>query len=176
MFKSKKIAIVFIFLLLVSASTQAQFPKVPGIVVKYIPSKTGVYIGSPSICILPNGDYVASHDHFGSNSTEHEIAVTAANMVKEEFSHLPAAKVRNTLVLKSSPDLKNRTVHKILLEHPDVEKHGFQYVDWQFNGRHIIFLSRTAYDDEYGGAHNYHDANYLTFHRIKNFRKFSVYL
>ena len=71
-----------------------------------------------------------------------------ANMVKEEFSHLLAAKVRNTLVLKSSSDLKNWTVHKILLEHPDVEKHGFQYVDWQFNGRHIIFLSRTAYDDE----------------------------
>jgi hypothetical protein len=61
-------------------------------------------------------------------------------------------------------------VHKILLEHPDEEKHGSQYVDWQFDGRHIIFLSRTAYD-EYGGAHNYHDANYLTFHRIKNFRR-----
>ncbi|MFW5821927.1 MAG: hypothetical protein ACOCU7_00950, partial [Tangfeifania sp.] len=96
---------------------------------------------------------------------------TIANMVKEEFSHLLAANVRNTLVLKSSPDLKNWTVHKILLEHPDVKKHGFQYVDWQFDGRHIIFLSRTAYDDEFGGAHNYHDANYLTFHRIKNFRK-----
>lgn len=96
---------------------------------------------------------------------------TLANMVKEEFSQLPAASVRNTLVLKSSPDLKNWTVHKILLEHPDVEKHGFQYVDWQFEGRNIIFLSRTAYDDEFGGAHNYHDANYLSFHRIKQFRK-----
>jgi hypothetical protein len=44
-------------------------------------------------------------------------------------------------------------------------------VDWQFDGRHIIFLSRTAFDDDFGGAHNYHDANYLTFHRIRNFRK-----
>ena len=79
---------------------------------------------------------------------------TLANMVEEEFSHLLAARVRNTLVLKSSPDLTNWTVHKILLEHPDVEKHGFQYVDWQFDGRHIIFLSRTAFDDEFGGAHN----------------------
>jgi hypothetical protein len=96
---------------------------------------------------------------------------TLANKVKEEFSHLLTAKVHNTLVLKSSPDLKNWTVHKILLEHPDVEKHGFQYVDWQFDGRHIIFLSRTAFDDDFGGARNYHDANYLTFHRIKNFRK-----
>jgi hypothetical protein len=387
MFKSKKIAIVLILVLVVSTSTRAQFSKVPGVIVNHIPAQTGVYIGSPSLCVLPNGDYVASHDHFGPNSTEHERAITAVykstnkgkswekiseingqfwsnlfvhqnelyimgtwkhhgnfiirrsqdggitwseptdsknglllkgeyhtapmpvivyngrlwraienakadtkawgkrysamvisapveadllnaedwtatnslpydstyldgkfggwlegnavvtpegelvdilrvatsepgrdmaaivnisadgtkatfnpetgfmdfvggakkfsirydekskrywtlvNMVKEEFSHLLAAKVRNTLVLKSSSDLKNWTVHKILLEHPDVEKHGFQYVDWQFDGRHIIFLSRTAYNDEYGGAHNYHDANYLTFHRIRNFRK-----
>ena len=96
---------------------------------------------------------------------------TIANMITEEFAHLPAGSVRNTLVLKSSSDLKNWTVHQILLRHPDVKKHGFQYVDWQFDGRDIIFLSRTAYDDEFGGANNYHDANYLTFHRIKNFRK-----
>jgi hypothetical protein len=94
-----------------------------------------------------------------------------ANMVKDEFSHLPAASVRNTLVLKSSPDLKKWTLHKILLENSDADKHGFQYVDWQFDDRNIIFLSRTAYDDEFGGAHNFHDANFLTFHRIKNFRK-----
>ena len=78
--------------------------------------------------------------------------------------------VRNTLVIKSSPDLKQWTVHKILLYHPDVIKHGFQYVDWQFDGRDIIYLSRTAYDDKFGGANNYHDANYLTFHRIKNYK------
>ncbi len=96
---------------------------------------------------------------------------TLANLVKKEFSHLPASSVRNTLVIKSSPDLKSWTVHGILLEHPDVEKHGFQYVDWQFEGRDIIFLSRTAYDDEFGGAHNFHDANYLTFHRIKRYQK-----
>ncbi len=387
MFKSVKFSIVFLLLLVIETNIHAQSSKVPGVVVNHIPANTGVYIGSPSICILPDGDYVASHDHFGPNSTEHERAVTAvykstnkgktwkkiseingqfwsnifvhqnglyimgtwehhgdfiirmstdggetwseptasnnglllegeyhtapmpvtihngrlwraienakadtkawgkrysamvisapidsdllnaenwratnylpydstylngkfggwlegnavvtpkgkvvdilrvatsepgrdmaaivnisddgakatfnpetgfmdfvggarkfsirydkkskrywtlANMVKEEFSHLLAARVRNTLVLKSSPDLKNWTVHKILLEHPDVEKHGFQYVDWQFDGRHIIFLSRTAYHDKFGGAHNFHDANFLTFHRIRNFRK-----
>lgn len=96
---------------------------------------------------------------------------TIANMVTDEFKTLPAASVRNTLVLKSSPDLKNWTVNKVLLRHPDVKKHGFQYIDWQFDGRDIIFLSRTAFDDESGGAHSAHDANYLTFHRIKNFRK-----
>jgi hypothetical protein len=95
---------------------------------------------------------------------------TLVNIIKKEFSNLPAGSVRNTLVLTSSPDLKVWTTHKVLLSHPDVEKHGFQYVDWQFDGRNIIFLSRTAYDDEFGGAHNFHDANFLTFHRIKNFR------
>lgn len=95
---------------------------------------------------------------------------TLANLVKDEFAHLSASSVRNTLVLKSSADLKNWTTHQILLSHPDVARHGFQYVDWQFDGRHILFLSRTAYDDEFGGARNFHDANYLTFHRIRNFR------
>lgn len=96
---------------------------------------------------------------------------TITNMVTSEFTNMPASSVRNTLVLQSSPDLGNWSVNKILLHHPDVKKHGFQYVEWQFSGRDILFLSRTAYDDPYGGAHNYHDANYLTFHRIKNFRK-----
>ena len=96
---------------------------------------------------------------------------TICNMVTDEFLIMSAASVRNTLVIKSSPDLKNWTIHQVLLHHPDVLKHGFQYVDWQFEGKNIIYLSRTAYDDQYGGANNYHDANYLTFHCIKNYRK-----
>lgn len=93
------------------------------------------------------------------------------NMITQEFSDKDAGSVRNTLVLKSSSDLRYWTVNKILLHHPDAVKHGFQYVDWQFDGRNIIFLSRTAYDDEFGGADNFHNANYLTFHRISNFRR-----
>ena len=34
----------------------------------------------------------------------------------------------------------------------------------------LVAVSRTAYDDYEGGAHSAHDANFLTFHRIKNFR------
>lgn len=96
---------------------------------------------------------------------------TICNMIPEGFTDMNAGSVRNILVIKSSSDLRQWTVHRILLQHPDVKKHGFQYVDWQFDGRDIIYLSRTAWDDEYGGANNYHDANYLTFHRIKNYRK-----
>jgi hypothetical protein len=97
---------------------------------------------------------------------------TICNMITGEFADQPAGSVRNTLVLKSSEDLRNWIIHKILLYHPDIKKHGFQYVDWQFDDRDIIFLSRTAYDDESGGANNYHDANYLTFHRIKRYSSY----
>ncbi len=81
------------------------------------------------------------------------------------------ASIRNTQALFSSKDLKNWELRKILLQHPDIVNHGFQYVDWVFEGKDIIFLSRTAFDDEGGGAHNNHDANFLTFHRIPKFRK-----
>ena len=43
--------------------------------------------------------------------------------------------------------------------------YGFQYVDWQFDGDDLIAVRRTAW-----AAHNYHYANFLTFHRIRNFR------
>lgn len=78
--------------------------------------------------------------------------------------------IRNTLALTSSPDLKTWTVNSIVLYHPDVARHGFQYVDWLFEGDDLIFVSRTAYDDGAGGANSAHNANFLTFHRLTNFR------
>lgn len=77
---------------------------------------------------------------------------------------------RNTLTLVSSPDLRNWTIESVVLYHPDTAKHGFQYLDWQFDGADLVAVSRTSYDDDFGGAHDMHDANYLTFHRIKDFR------
>lgn len=79
--------------------------------------------------------------------------------------------VRNMLVLCSSTDLKHWTMHQMTLFHPERWHHAYQYVDWQFDGNDIILVSRTAFDDEEGGAHSFHDANYLTFHRIQDFRK-----
>ncbi|GAB1359463.1 hypothetical protein MASR1M31_12470 [Porphyromonadaceae bacterium] len=49
--------------------------------------------------------------------------------------------------------------------------HGFQYVEWLIDGEDLVYLVRTAYDDEFGGARNNHDANYLIFHRLEKFRK-----
>ncbi len=37
----------------------------PGVVINNSPAATGKYIGSPSITILPDGTYLASHDFFG---------------------------------------------------------------------------------------------------------------
>ena len=81
-----------------------------------------------------------------------------------------AGSVRNSVALMRSTDLRDWEMKCILLYHPDVAKHAFQYPDWQFEGADIIAAIRTAYDDEEGGAHRGHDANYLTFHRFKNFR------
>lgn len=78
--------------------------------------------------------------------------------------------VRNSLALLHSTDLRAWDTRCLLLYHPDVSKHGFQYVDWQFDGADLIAACRTAWDDEEGGAHNNHDANFLTFRRWKNFR------
>ena len=48
--------------------------------------------------------------------------------------------------------------------------HGFQYVDWVFDGDDIIAVSRTAFPETRGLPARQHDANFLTFHRISNFR------
>ena len=88
------------------------------------------------------------------------------NHVPQPYPGIKAAATRNTVALISSPDLHQWTINKVLLQHPDPEKHGFQYLDWQFDGNDLIAVARTAWDN----AHNYHDANYLTFHRIPNFR------
>lgn len=84
-------------------------------------------------------------------------------------SRTPAS-VRNTLALISSADLTAWRIERVVITHPDPLKHGFQYVDWQFDGRDIVAVVRTAFDDEAGGAHNFHDANYLIFLRIAGFR------
>lgn len=95
---------------------------------------------------------------------------TLANISLVRWRGADPGSIRNTLALTCSPDLTNWTVRCHLLYHPDTAKHGFQYVDWQFDGDDIIAACRMAFDDEQGGAHSFHDANFLTFHRIANFR------
>jgi hypothetical protein len=220
--------------------------------IDHVAASSGLYVGSPSIAVLPNGGYVASHDFFGPKSNEFQSARTVVfcsgdmwawlegNAVvapdgqlldvlrvqtrspdeKAAIVHISAdgktasfdprtgfvdfpggakkfairfdpqskrywslasivhqrhradnpGDIRNTLALTSSVDLKQWTVRCVVLYHPDTRKHAFQYVDWLFEGNDLIAVCRTAYDDGQGGAHNNHDANFLTFHRIADFR------
>jgi len=79
---------------------------------------------------------------------------------------------RNLLVLASSDDLVHWKRNRVLLYvHQDENlvkkqcKIGFQYVDWIFDGDDILVLVRTAFR----GAHNFHDANHITYHRLRGY-------
>ncbi|WP_276482533.1 sialidase family protein [Paraflavitalea pollutisoli] len=96
---------------------------------------------------------------------------TLSNYVPQEYENNNQERVRNTLALCSSADLHTWQVERIVLQSTNTGHHGFQYADWQFEGRDIIAVIRTAYDDAEGGADNQHNANYLIFHRIDNYRK-----
>lgn len=82
---------------------------------------------------------------------------------------------RNVLTLVRSDDLEQWHIVRDILDYEtngwpeDFKKVGFQYVDWIFDGDDILFASRTAIN----GAYNFHNANYLTFHRIAGFRALS---
>ena len=93
------------------------------------------------------------------------------NWIPEEYQGHNIERTRNTLALVSSPDLKDWTVHSVILQDDNVEKSGFQYVDWRFENEDIIFLSRTAYFDGEHYADSQHNANFITFHSIQNFRR-----
>ena len=83
----------------------------------------------------------------------------------DSLSATDPAAVRNVLALLSSPDLVTWRTEHIVLTYPDHIHYAFQYVDWQFAGADIVFVSRTAWN-----AARAHDANYLTFHRLEDFR------
>jgi hypothetical protein len=77
-------------------------------------------------------------------------------------------RVRNLLSLLRSKNLTDWEVVFDIFDYRNIDDEhvGFQYVDFEFSGDDIIFLCRTAFN----GAHNFHDSNYQTFHKIKNFR------
>ena len=97
-----------------------------------------------------------------------------ANWIPPDFigylDTLRAGKIRNTLALVSSPDLNEWKIERVLLHHPDIVKHGFQYADWRVEDKDIVTVIRTGYDDGLGGPRNYHDANFITFMRVPDFR------
>ena len=55
----------------------ASWKDVPGVVIDHSPASSGLYIGSPGLAVLPNGDYLASHDFFGPKSDEFQCPAVA---------------------------------------------------------------------------------------------------
>lgn len=77
---------------------------------------------------------------------------------------------RDLLSLMRSKDLHTWEIVTDLFDYRDrndTAHFGFQYVDFEIEGDDLIFLCRTALN----GANSFHDSNYSTFHRIKNFRE-----
>ncbi|MBO7360637.1 MAG: hypothetical protein J6V48_05860, partial [Clostridia bacterium] len=76
---------------------------------------------------------------------------------------------RNLLSLIASEDLEHWRLlcHVVDMRDADPAFFGFQYADFIIDGNDILLLSRTAFSH----AHSFHDSNFITFHRIKNFRK-----
>lgn len=84
---------------------------------------------------------------------------------------------RNVLMLVSSPDLIHWTEKAVIVSWnrgerlTSQDRFAFQDVDWQFDGNDIIAVSRTAW---YSST-SYKDANYITFHRIKDYGSKEMY-
>lgn len=55
----------------------------PGVVISHSPIWTLRFIGSPSLAVLPNGHYAASHDFFGPWSNEKKEGITKVFLSKD---------------------------------------------------------------------------------------------
>ncbi|MBL9213784.1 MAG: exo-alpha-sialidase [Opitutaceae bacterium] len=79
---------------------------------------------------------------------------------------------RNVLMLTSSADLRTWREDSIVLRWRErqmlagSDRVAWQYLDWQFDGDDLVAVSRTSW-----GGQNYHNANFMTFHRVPNFRR-----
>ncbi|MBN1807371.1 MAG: SUMF1/EgtB/PvdO family nonheme iron enzyme [Sedimentisphaerales bacterium] len=123
------------------------------------------------VSFAPDKDFI--HFYGGSNKfTIRYDGLTGRYWSLVSKQRNPVA-YRNVLTLVSSEDLRDWRVESVILRHHDSIAHAFQYVDWLFDDKDIIAVSRTAFDDGMGGAHNAHDANFITFHRIRDFRNLS---
>ncbi len=99
---------------------------------------------------------------------------TLSNAILPRHKDPDPGRVRNAVALMRSPDLQRWEMRCIVLYHPDVDKHGFQYLDWLIEGQDIIAVSRTAYGRGLSSAPRQHDANHLTFHRFEDFREMNM--
>ena len=78
---------------------------------------------------------------------------------------------RNLVSLMVSDDMTEWELVADLIDvrekDPLGRKVGYQYIDFFYEGNDILFLCRTGDNN----AANMHDTNYMTFHRVSDFRK-----
>lgn len=89
----------FLFVLFVIAGTTpaqaVDWEDLPGVKIAYEEApdfwdqllNNEVYIGSPSITIMPNGDYIASHDLFGKGTNQNQTKVYRSTNSGQSWSH-----------------------------------------------------------------------------------------
>ena len=112
------------------------------------------------VCDSETGTYIALTN--GIHSFASNIYETASDQI------------RNTVTLIISRDLRTWKEVKVVLESTDVKRTAFQYISFEIVGGDIVCVARTAAPDWTFGARSYHDANFLTFHRIENFRQYCI--
>ncbi len=113
---------------------------------------------------------------------------TLCNYIPRAFRNnaYNAERFRAILALASSPNLRDWTIERFVMcddrlysadaatvsaaFNGNETAYGFQYADWQFDGSDLVATVRTAFCDDFGGAHSGHDANYYLFTRVANFR------
>jgi len=114
---------------------------------------TRTYLGSPSILRLSNGDLLATHDYFGPGcplnheGEEHLTSVYRSqdnSQTWRNVTHIANAFWSSRFALEGTVYLIGTT-----------QEYG------------SIAIRRS----EDGGAHNYHDANRITYHRLSGFRR-----
>lgn len=89
---------------------------------------------------------------------------------KEKYARKNPSLIRNTLALMSSTNLRDWQIKKVVLQYDDELNHAFQYADWLIEGNDLVFLARTAWYEDDSVEDRSRQSNYLTFHRLKDFR------
>ncbi len=84
---------------------------------------------------------------------------------------IKAERTRNTLALSRSKNLMDWEMFSIILHDEDIDHSGFQYPTAVIEGDDLLILSRTAFFDGKEKAEHQHNSNFITFHRVKNFRE-----
>lgn len=116
-------------------------------------------------------NFPANHSKFEIQYDElSDRYYSIANLMTSPEEH----NIRTHLVLLASPDARSWHFVCDLIDErerdPEGKKIGFQYVDFMFEGDDILYLCRTADNN----AGNFHDSNYMTFHKIENFRALPI--